>query len=400
MCHLPFFKLTYFQIVTNYRILLVEDYTPMHAKYTRILVLTCRLAAFAMAPVRLPTAAEVAAKKRQRERTTLNVPSINTAASSAVNTQSIRAPAPASFGSNVPNNNSSAAARTPAVAPTQAGATSAARTCSIPQLPACGTSLNNCPQPLPPAAATASVSPAAPVNPNALIVSSRQRGNPVLKAIRNVQWQFGETSADYLVPDTACALFLSLRYHLLHPNYLICRLREMQHHNLLRMVCGLCSTAMRTLMDLSSMELARRDAFAAFPSTLSACALCDISQPPSRARLLRQRSRLRRRASPDLTSFLHLLLCCSLLTTSSTPPSSALVAPPAFLSVSTSAPSCAPHPTHPRPTPLLSSRTQRGPASSPFAVPFQAPLYSYLPFSPRRCSCSSTQTMPRDPCST
>jgi DNA excision repair protein ERCC-1 len=53
-----------------------------------------------------------------------------------------------------------------------------------------------------------------------IIVSQRQRGNPVLKSIRNVPWQFGATSADYLLSDVSCALFLSLRYHLLHPGEL------------------------------------------------------------------------------------------------------------------------------------------------------------------------------------
>lgn len=73
-------------------------------------------------------------------------------------------------------------------------------------------------------------------NPNAITVSSRQRGNPVLKAIRNVQWQHGETTADYLISDSTCALYISLRYHLLHPDYLLARLRELNHQTALRLV--------------------------------------------------------------------------------------------------------------------------------------------------------------------
>ena len=44
-----------------------------------------------------------------------------------------------------------------------------------------------------------------------MIVSARQRGNPVLEAVRNVGWAFGETVADYVLSESAAALFLSLR---------------------------------------------------------------------------------------------------------------------------------------------------------------------------------------------
>ena len=42
-------------------------------------------------------------------------------------------------------------------------------------------------------------------------------------------WAYGETPADYVMSDTACALFLSLRYHQLHPNYIARRLGELLH---------------------------------------------------------------------------------------------------------------------------------------------------------------------------
>jgi len=73
-------------------------------------------------------------------------------------------------------------------------------------------------------------------NSNALIVSSRQRGNPVLKAIKAVPWAYGPTTADFGIAEAACALFLSLRYHLLHPNYLLARLRELKETAPLRLV--------------------------------------------------------------------------------------------------------------------------------------------------------------------
>ncbi|XP_043940272.1 DNA excision repair protein ERCC-1 [Protopterus annectens] len=60
-----------------------------------------------------------------------------------------------------------------------------------------------------------------------IIVSPRQRGNPVLKFIRNVPWEFGEIIPDYLMGQSTCALFLSLRYHNLNPNYIHDRLKQL-----------------------------------------------------------------------------------------------------------------------------------------------------------------------------
>ena len=49
------------------------------------------------------------------------------------------------------------------------------------------------------------------VNPNAICVNKRQEGNPVLKHIRNVRWQFADIVPDYQMGQNACAVFLSLR---------------------------------------------------------------------------------------------------------------------------------------------------------------------------------------------
>lgn len=61
-----------------------------------------------------------------------------------------------------------------------------------------------------------------------IIVSERQRGNPVLKHLRNVPWQHEKDIVpDYIVGATACALFISIRYHLLKPQYIERRLSEL-----------------------------------------------------------------------------------------------------------------------------------------------------------------------------
>ncbi|XP_070620516.1 DNA excision repair protein ERCC-1 isoform X2 [Erythrolamprus reginae] len=62
---------------------------------------------------------------------------------------------------------------------------------------------------------------------NAIIVSPRQRGNPILKFVHNVPWEFGEVIPDYVLGQSTCALFLSLRYHNLNPNYIHERLRNL-----------------------------------------------------------------------------------------------------------------------------------------------------------------------------
>ncbi|OWK49904.1 DNA excision repair protein ERCC-1, partial [Lonchura striata] len=54
-----------------------------------------------------------------------------------------------------------------------------------------------------------------------------QRGNPVLRFIRGVPWRFGDVVPDYVLGASTCALFLSLRYHQLHPEYIHERLREL-----------------------------------------------------------------------------------------------------------------------------------------------------------------------------
>lgn len=62
---------------------------------------------------------------------------------------------------------------------------------------------------------------------NTILVNPRQKGNPLLKSIRNVPWEFSEIEPDYVMGQTTCALFLSLRYHSLFPNYIHDRLKAL-----------------------------------------------------------------------------------------------------------------------------------------------------------------------------
>ena len=59
-----------------------------------------------------------------------------------------------------------------------------------------------------------------------ITVSSRQRGNPILKSIRLVPWEFSDNIIpDYVINSKSAALYLSLKYHTLNPNYVHERLK-------------------------------------------------------------------------------------------------------------------------------------------------------------------------------
>ncbi|ESR46507.1 hypothetical protein CICLE_v10003828mg [Citrus x clementina] len=71
---------------------------------------------------------------------------------------------------------------------------------------------------------------------NAILVSHSQKGNPLLKHLRNMRWAFADVVCGYLLGQNSCALYLSLRYHLLHPDYLYYCIRELQKNFMLRFV--------------------------------------------------------------------------------------------------------------------------------------------------------------------
>jgi len=61
-----------------------------------------------------------------------------------------------------------------------------------------------------------------------VLVSSRQRGNPLLKKISSVSWKYAQIAPDFVVGEASCILFLSIQYHLLHPDYLYTRMSEVK----------------------------------------------------------------------------------------------------------------------------------------------------------------------------
>lgn len=52
----------------------------------------------------------------------------------------------------------------------------------------------------------------------------------MLSYISNVPWEYSDAVLpDYVLGDTTCALYLSLKYHMLHPKYLHSRIGYIKH---------------------------------------------------------------------------------------------------------------------------------------------------------------------------
>lgn len=93
------------------------------------------------------------------------------------------------------------------------------------------------PQVLPNAIAGASASSKG--TGSSILVSPRQKGNPILTSLRSIPWEYSDILADYVLGATTCALFLSLKYHRLHPDYIYTRIRALRSQYNLRIVLAM-----------------------------------------------------------------------------------------------------------------------------------------------------------------
>ena len=66
------------------------------------------------------------------------------------------------------------------------------------------------------------------LQPHVLHVSTKQKGNGLLRHIRNVPFAYTKIAPDYIVGPNRCALYLSFKYHNLHPNYIHRRVAELK----------------------------------------------------------------------------------------------------------------------------------------------------------------------------
>lgn len=72
--------------------------------------------------------------------------------------------------------------------------------------------------------------------PHVLYVSTKQKGNGVLNYIRNVPITYTTMEPDYILSTTRCALFLSMKYHNLFPNYIHKRIAGLKTDFTLRLL--------------------------------------------------------------------------------------------------------------------------------------------------------------------
>ncbi|KAL5485679.1 RAD10 [Sanghuangporus weigelae] len=82
-----------------------------------------------------------------------------------------------------------------------------------------------------------------PGSGNAIIINPCQRLNPLLECIRNVNKEFGDIVPDFQLGRTTCALFLSLKYHRLHPEYIHQRIQKLGQLYTLRLLVLMCDVS-------------------------------------------------------------------------------------------------------------------------------------------------------------
>ncbi|GAC95093.1 excision repair protein [Pseudozyma hubeiensis SY62] len=73
-----------------------------------------------------------------------------------------------------------------------------------------------------------------------ILVNNCQRGNPLLTHIRNIGWEYADIIPDYQVALSACIIFLSIRYHRLHPEYVHTRIAKLGNMFTLRVLLVQC----------------------------------------------------------------------------------------------------------------------------------------------------------------
>ena len=92
-------------------------------------------------------------------------------------------------------------------------------------------------------------------NGNIIQVSEKQKGNPILKYVRIIKWQYNKDIVPDYVMGSTCALFLSLKYHILHPNYVERRITEIGKSFKLRILLLFVDDVERThaLLDINRL---------------------------------------------------------------------------------------------------------------------------------------------------
>jgi DNA excision repair protein ERCC-1 len=85
-----------------------------------------------------------------------------------------------------------------------------------------------------------------------IINSQRQKENPLIEFIKNVKIEYKEDIIpDYIIGKNSSLLFLSLKYHVDNPKYIINRIKELNNLFNLRVVLCLVDIVLLFLINIS-----------------------------------------------------------------------------------------------------------------------------------------------------
>ncbi|KAH8739373.1 excision repair cross-complementing rodent repair deficiency [Cryptosporidium ryanae] len=88
-----------------------------------------------------------------------------------------------------------------------------------------------------------------------ILASYRQKGNAVLNYIKNVSYEFGNIVPDFLVGKYDAVIFISLKYHKLHKNYLEKRIMSLQKNYRVRIVLCLVDISLSGVIEAAITEI-------------------------------------------------------------------------------------------------------------------------------------------------
>jgi DNA excision repair protein ERCC-1 len=89
-----------------------------------------------------------------------------------------------------------------------------------------------------------------------LAVNSNQKGNPVLNKFKAQSWTYEEIVPDYQIGKSNGLLFLSLKYHRIHPEYIQPRLIQLENFNTkILLVLVDISQAQNSIRELSILAI-------------------------------------------------------------------------------------------------------------------------------------------------
>ncbi|KAH8584318.1 ERCC1 excision repair 1 C-terminal domain [Cryptosporidium sp. chipmunk genotype I] len=88
-----------------------------------------------------------------------------------------------------------------------------------------------------------------------IIASTRQKGNPILAYVSNVPYDFQNIVPDFLVGKYDAVVFISIKYHKLHKQYLRKRVESLQKNYKVRVLLCLVDIPPSGAIDVAILEI-------------------------------------------------------------------------------------------------------------------------------------------------